>query len=193
MKVRDNKLLNLIAQKDEDAFDTFYNRYIRLIYKFVYRELGDQEQTDDLIQNFWIRVWEDPSFLKTNEKGSVQSYMLQHFKFRILDLYRKAHSSLTTHSTPEEVELEMDEYNNITSELSEQELLFIIREALENQPLMVRNAFWLRINNWSVQETANKLSVSPKTIYNKYSEALSVVRCHIQEKYPEFVKLKESR
>lgn len=191
--MKDKKLLNLIAFKDENAFDTFYNRYIKLIYKFVYRELGDQEQTDDLIQDFWARVWEDPSFLKTNETGSVKSYMLQYLKFRTLDLYRKALNDLIRPSSLEEVESEMYEYNNILSELDEQELLIIIQEALENQPKIVRNAFWMRINNWSVKETALKLSVSPKTIYNKYSNALSVIRYHIQNNYPEFTKMKESR
>ena len=71
MKAKDSKLLTLITIKDEKAFNVFYNRYIKLIYKFVYHELGDQDQTDDLIQDFWVKVWEDPSFLKCDTTGSV--------------------------------------------------------------------------------------------------------------------------
>ncbi len=127
MKSKDSKLLNLIANKDEKAFDLFYHKYIKLIYKFVYSELGDQEQTDDLIQDFWVRVWEDPSFLKCNESGSVRSYMLQHLKFRILDLYRRTLSQLINETDPDEIENEIFEYNNIISQLSEQELLAIIQ------------------------------------------------------------------
>ena len=193
MKQKDSKLLILIAIKDEKAFDVFYYRYIKMIYKYVYSELGDQEQTDDLIQDFWARVWEDPSFLKCNESGSVRSYMLQHLKFRILDLYRKTHSRLIEETDPIELENEMYEYNNIISQLSEQELLAIIQEALEDEPMLVRNAFLMRINNWSVKEIAKTLSVNPKTIYNNYATSLAIVRKHIQDYYPEFAKLKESR
>src|SRR5690554_1022792 len=193
MKPKDSKLLILIAIKDEKAFDVFYYRYIKMIYKYVYSELGDQEQTDDLIQDFWARVWEDPSFLKCNESGSVRSYMLQHLKFRILDLYRKTLSRLIKETDPMELENEMYEYNNIISQLSEQELLAIIQEALEDEPMLVRNAFLMRINNWSVKEIAKTLSINPKTIYNNYSESLAVVRKHIQDHYPEFAKLKETR
>lgn len=193
MKPKDSKLLILIAIKDEKAFDVFYYRYIKMIYKYVYSELGDQEQTDDLIQDFWARVWEDPSFLKCNESGSVRSYMLQHLKFRILDLYRKTLSRLIEETDPIELENEMYEYNNIISQLSEQELLAIIQEALEDEPMLVRNAFLMRINNWSVKEIAKTLSVNPKTIYNNYATSLGIVRKHIQDYYPEFAKLKESR
>ena len=193
MKPKDSKLLILIAIKDEKAFDVFYYRYIKMIYKYVYSELGDQEQTDDLIQDFWARVWEDPSFLKCNESGSVRSYMLQHLKFRILDLYRKTLTRLVEETDPIELENEMYEYNNIISQLSEQELLAIIQEALEDEPMLVRNAFLMRINNWSVKEIAKTLSVNPKTIYNNYATSLGIVRKHIQDYYPEFAKLKESR
>ena len=191
MKCKDSKLLILIANQDENAFDVFYYRYIKLIYKYVYNELENQEQTDDLIQDFWARVWEDPTFLKCNESGSVRSYMLQHLKFRILDLYRKTLSQLLKETRSEEVENEMYEYNTIISQLSEQELSAVIREALEDQPMLVRNAFWMRINNWSVKEIAKTLSINPKTIYNNYTKSLTIVRRHIQNNYPEFAKLKE--
>ena len=191
MKCKDSKLLILIANQDENAFDVFYYRYIKLIYKYVYNELENQDQTDDLIQDFWARVWEDPTFLKCNESGSVRSYMLQHLKFRILDLYRQTLSQLLKETRPEEVENEMYEYNTIISQLSEQELSAVIREALEDQPMLVRNAFWMRINNWSVKEIAKTLSINPKTIYNNYTKSLTIVRRHIQNNYPEFAKLKE--
>lgn len=182
----------MIANKDSKAFDTFYRRYIRMIYKFVYSELNDQELTDDLIQEFWLRVWEDPSFLKCNGAGSVQSYMLQYLKFRILDLYRKTLKGLLHDLSPEKIEQEQDEYNNIVAELDEKELLDVIREALNRQPQVVRNTFWMRINNWSVKETANTLSISPKTVYNKYSESLALVRTHIIDHYPEFAGMYDS-
>jgi|SRR5690554_93690 RNA polymerase sigma-70 factor (ECF subfamily) len=193
MKTKDNKLLLLISQKNVDAFDTFYYRYIRLIYRFVFRELKDEVLTDDLIQEFWLSVWEDPTFLKCNDKGSVQAYMLQYMKFRILDIYRKTLSGFLHESNFEKVECVQVDYDNITEGLNEKELLRIIREALKNQPPIIRNTFWLRINNWSVEETAHTLSVSTKTIYNKYSESLTVVREHIRDHYPEFADIRKVR
>ena len=74
---------------------------------------------------------------------------------------------------------------------TERELINIIHEALDTQPQIVKKVFWLRINNWSVEETAKALSVSSKTIYNRYSESLSVVREKLTKHYPEFTEFYE--
>jgi len=192
MKRKDSRLLFLISNKDAKAFEALYNRYIRVIYSYVYRELNDERLADDLIQDFWLKVWEDPSFLKCNEAGSVKVYMLQHLKFRILDLYRKTMTHLVMEIRPEVAEQEQASYNSVTAEMNESELVAAIHEALENQPPLVRNIFWMRINHWSVEETARSLSVSRKTVYNKYSESLDVVRAHIRNHYPEFTELQDS-
>jgi RNA polymerase sigma-70 factor (ECF subfamily) len=164
-----------------------------MIYRFVFRELNDEVLTDDLIQEFWLRVWEDPAFLKCNDKGSVQAYMLQHMKFRVLDLYRKTLTGLLQEFNSEKVEHDQFDYDNITDRLNEKELLWIIQEALEHQSPIIRNTFWMRINNWTVEETSQALSVSTKTIYNKYSESLTVVRAHIRDHYPEFADIRKLR
>lgn len=185
MKKTDCSLLRLISKKDHKAFTLFYDRYIKLIYKFVYEALNDQQQTDDLVQEFWVRVWEDPSFLKCNEQGSVQSYMIQNIRFRVLDVYRNTLKNLISiDQLGENVNFN---YQDITASLDEKELLMVIREALDKQPYIIRKTFWLRINDWSVDETADVLAVSKKTVYNKYSESLSIVRDHIRNKHPELI------
>lgn len=185
IKKTDYSLLRLISEKNRKAFALFYDRYIKLIYKFVYQALNDQEQTDDLIQEFWMKVWEDPSFLKCNEQGSAQSYMLQNLRFRVLDVYR---GTLKNMISIEQLEESMEfNYHDITEKLDEKELLLVIREALDKQPYVVRKTFWLRINDWSVEETAKVLSVSKKTVYNKYSESLSIVRSHLKNNHPELI------
>lgn len=191
MKTKDCQLLLQISGKDAKAFNAFYNRYIKMIYRFVFKELNDESLADDLIQDFWLRVWEDPSFLRCSESGSVQVYMLQHLKFRILDLYRKTVTTLLRECTVETAEYELIEYNSVTKDLSVKELVVIIHEALEQQPQIIRNTFWMRINNRTVEETARILSVSHKTVYNRYSESLAVVRSYIREHYPEFAELSD--
>ncbi|WP_286833858.1 MULTISPECIES: RNA polymerase sigma factor [unclassified Proteiniphilum] len=186
-KRTDYSLLLLISEKDRRAFDLFYKRYIKLIYSFVYHELNDQVMTDDLIQDFWIKVWENPSFLKCNDQGSVQSYMLQHLRFRMLDIYRKTLKNIISIDKLELKEIIASSYNSITSRMEEEELVSIICEALNSQPPLVQKTFWLRINNWSVEEIAKTLTISHKTVYNKYSKSLSIVRSHIKKKYPELV------
>ena len=193
MKLKDDKLLVLIAEKNTEAFDVFYHRHIKAMYRFVYHGLKDQELADDLIQEFWVRVWEDASFLKCNSSGDVRGYVFRYLKFRILDLYRKTLAAMLPNPAVEIVEQLPDEYNNIVNDLNEKELLALIHESLAHQPQLIRNTFWMRINNWSVEETADRLSISPKTVYNRYSESLSIVRTYIRKHYPEFAGMGETQ
>ena len=87
-------------------------------------------------------MWEDPSFLKCNESGSVKIYMLQHLKFRILDIYRKTLSQLVRECKIENADNEVV-YNGILDEHNERELINIIHEALDTQPQIVKKVFWL--------------------------------------------------
>lgn len=186
-KRTDYSLLLLIAGKSQKAFDWFYKRYIKLVYSFVYYELNDQALTDDLIQDFWIKVWENPSFLKCNDQGSAQSYMLQYLRFRILDIYRETLKNIISIDQLELQENIETGYSSIIAKMEEEELVQIICDALDGHPPLIQKTFWLRINNWSVGETARALTVSKKTVYNKYSESLSIVRSHIKKKHPELV------
>lgn len=185
IKKTDYILLELIAKKNRKAFASLYNRYIKLIYKFVYQALNDQERTDDLIQEFWLKVWEDPSFLKCNQRESVQSYMLKNIRFRILDIYRETWKNMLSIDQIEE-SLQIS-YSTMTEGMNESDLFHAIREALDTQPHLVRKVFWLRIHDWSVEEAANALSVSKKTVYNNYSQSLSIVRKHLKNNYPDLV------
>ena len=118
MKKKDSQLLVLISNKDIKSFNAFYHRYSNVIYSFVYRHLNDEVSSDDLVQDFWVKVWEDPSFLKCNESGSVKIYMLQHLKFRILDIYRKTLSQLVRECKIENADNEVV-YNGILDEHNE--------------------------------------------------------------------------
>jgi RNA polymerase sigma-70 factor (ECF subfamily) len=105
----------------------------------------------------------------------------------MLDIYRKTLKNIISIDKLELKEIIASSYNSITSRMEEEELVSIICEALNSQPPLVQKTFWLRINNWSVEEIAKTLTISHKTVYNKYSKSLSIVRSHIKKKYPELV------
>lgn len=178
-------MLRLISEKNQKAFLSFYDRYIRLIYKFVFQALNDQATTDDLIQDFWMKIWENPSFLRCDDQGSSLSYMMGYLRFRILDVYRDTLKKMVSIEQLMDNDIEFSGFS--TPESMEDELVRAICEALDKQPYIVRKTFWLRINDWSVDESAEILSVNKKTVYNKYSESLSIVRTHLKKNYPDLI------
>lgn len=53
----DYELIKAIAQKDTEAFKVFMTRYQERVFRTVYRFVGDAENTRDLVQDIFLKVY----------------------------------------------------------------------------------------------------------------------------------------
>ena len=56
-RLSDAHLLAEIARGDRDAFDELYRRYVRAVYGFALRRLGDRDRAEDAVQEVFASVW----------------------------------------------------------------------------------------------------------------------------------------
>lgn len=180
MKTTDKILLKAIEEKDEKAFTQFYERYNRVVLCFVLSKVHNKEIAKDVVQNFWLALWENPRMLRANKNGCVKVFMLQYLRFRIYDIYRIA--------VPETIPIEYTsvEFIDIAStNLEKEELLQVVHDALKNTSMLTRNAFWMRMENIPAKEVARELNTTPQTVHNAFSKLLNTVREHLKKHYPE--------
>lgn len=185
MQTSDKILLQAIENKDKKAFSLFYKRYSRTVLCFVLSKVHNKDVAKDIVQNFWLSLWENPCILRANKTGCVKVYMLQHLRFRIYDMYRIA--------VPETIPIEdiqlvspLSTYDNIEKE----ELLQIVYDALKNNSKLSQNTFWMRLENIPAKDVAKKLNTSTQTIHNIFSKSLRSIQNYIQKHYPEISKAK---
>ncbi|MDO5524053.1 MAG: sigma-70 family RNA polymerase sigma factor [Bacteroidia bacterium] len=182
MQATDEILLKAIGKKDRKAFTQFYERYSRTVLCFVLSKVHNTDAAKDIVQNFWLSFWENPRMLCANKTGCAKSYMLQHLRFRIYDMYRIA--------VPETIPVEdtqlaspISAYENIEKE----ELFQIVHDALKNSSVLTQDAFWMRMENIPAKEAANELNTTTQTVHNNFSKSLRTVREYIKKHYPEIV------
>lgn len=183
--ITDKDLLDGISREDKNSFKEFYLRYATYLFSFVFKKVKSEVIAEDLTQEFWLQVWEKPSFIKCNVEGSAKPFIVQQLRFRMIDNYRK------TMNSPKYLEDSINDenlewYYHVSEDLEVKEAVAIINEALETLPESTRKTFWMRINNITPEEIAKELSITVPTTYNKFSQSLKVVNSHIKEKYPEF-------
>jgi RNA polymerase sigma factor (sigma-70 family) len=174
----DQQLLFRIAEKDSKAFEVLYNRYERLFYRWAFSKLNDYDVACDVMQSFWIMVWTSPKTIQPNELGSAKDYLLRSLTFRILKVVQREIKRL---ELPDEHYIEQHlpdlSYSHISEELYVKEILLLMDGILQTLPPLTRHIYEQRvIKNRSVQETADALSISEKTVRNGLSSALSVIR-----------------
>jgi RNA polymerase sigma-70 factor (ECF subfamily) len=175
----DKELLEAVSRRDTEAFNTLYGRYNRLLYKRVYGRLENPDQSQEIMQDLWISIWEDPTFVKTNEAGSAKAFLYHYLTWRILDSIRTESFNLIAAATREPLEA-VDKtlsYVHVSEEYELKELESQIESVLKNLPEQTAEIFVLHWRKgYSLKETATLLHLNERTVRQKSKEGIAMVK-----------------
>lgn len=174
----DEQLVNELAKGDTHAFHELYNRYHALLYAFAYKLTADTTQSEDILQDIFVSLWDGKDRLKINQ--SVSAYLYKAVRYQFFrsvaqnklrkDLFNQlvyAVNSLT--ASPDEAVC----YKDLQS----------LVEALARQlPGNTGNIFIKsRLFQMTNREIAEELGISEKTVRNQLSLANRQMRAKLGE------------
>ncbi|SMO36621.1 RNA polymerase sigma-70 factor, ECF subfamily [Chryseobacterium rhizoplanae] len=195
MNPTDYTLLKKIKSGDRPAFMLLYDRYWDSLYSFVFVRTRDKEIAEEILQNLWIKILENTDTIQTDAAESAKGYLLRHLHYRILDFYnsyKKAPPTLSIDEfdIPNELEISDTDYFEILEENEINTLLSMIDQVVAQLPSTEQQVYDMRIRkNMSVNETAEALGLSNKTVSNKLSKALGEIREQLSPEYQSSKKL----
>ena len=154
----------------------------------MYNRIGDAEATDDVLQNFWSNFWLNPAVIKTDTKGSSKNFLFHFYTYRVLDYFREKNNKNqlfdtgTDHDDEEDYDYDNTlSYTHVLEELQVKEIHQIIDETISHFPELTRKIFEYRWNmNYSVSETAERLHIDEKTVYNRMFRTLDEIRSQLK-------------
>ena len=77
-----------IARRDEQALSLLYDRYAGTALAVAERVLGDRAAGEDVVQEAFVRVWEDaPRY--SEARGAVSAWLLSAVRNRAIDQVRR--------------------------------------------------------------------------------------------------------
>ncbi|OPB91608.1 LuxR family transcriptional regulator [Elizabethkingia occulta] len=159
-----------------------YNRYFTLLFRRVYAKIKNEEIARDILQETWMKVWEEPDFILKKEI-QLNAFLLKHCDYRILDYFRNLKYK-TEFSEENYPEISDDEYLEILDTFDTKELLQKIQAIIDQLTTTEKQVFELRmLKRKSVEETARILNISEKTVRNYLSSTLSEVRKQLKKHY----------
>ena len=173
-----NILIESLRNGDEGAYtyliDTYHHKlcvYTNSLVKNIY-------SAEDIVQNVFIKVWEQRARLKSDHAIKSFLYKLAYNEF--IDLYRKNQSLFslekTYHDALNAVVLEDD------SE-SFQRILKVVNKEIESLPPKCKEVFILSKKEGLTNiEIAEHLDVSIKTVEAQITKAFSILRSSLEEK-----------
>lgn len=180
----DEELLGLMQQDNAQAFEVVVHRYRKQLYRQIYKRLGSEDDTKDLLQDIYLSLWNNRQSIAIT--SSFLPYLSRAAHYTIVDqyLFRKKRSALEASLLllDEPVHLPVEE--SLLAEDLQQEFE---RELLKMPPT-VQDVFRLSRNEGlSIKEIATKLNLSEQTVKNYITSALQSLRAYIRKDNLSFV------
>lgn len=171
-------LIEALRNGDEKAYayliDTYHHKlcvYANSLVKNIY-------SAEDIVQNVFIKVWEQRTRLKSDHTLKSFLYKLVYNEF--IDLYRKNQSLFS---------LEKSYYDALNSIVFEddsesfQRVLNVVNKEIQNLPPKCKEVFILSKKEGLTNiEIAEHLEVSVKTVEAQITKAFSILRTSLDEK-----------
>jgi RNA polymerase sigma-70 factor (ECF subfamily) len=84
----DCELVARIKRGDRNAFQTLYDKYLRLVYRYVRVRIGDEHDTEDLVADTFLKAWRGLATFECGEKP-VGAWLLRIAHNLVVDTYRQ--------------------------------------------------------------------------------------------------------
>lgn len=193
MNPTDYTLLKKIKTGDRTAFVTLYERYWDSLYSFVFVRTRDKEVAEELLQNLWVKILENTESIQTDEQETAKGYLLRYLHYRVLDYYNSSKitsSNINIDDSEDPIDMTDTEYFEILEESEISALFTMIDQVVSQLSTTEQKVYDMRIRkNMSVNETAEALGISNKTVSNKLSKTLSEIREQLNPEYKSSKKL----
>lgn len=176
-------LIQSLRNGDEKAFTYMIDNYHHRLCVYANNLIKNVYTAEDIVQNVFVRTWEQRSRLKPNH--SIKSFLYKSVYNEFIDQYRKNQSLFT---------LEKNYYEALNSIVLEDDsesfdkILTVVKKEIQNLPPKCKEVFILSKQEGLTNiEIAEHLNVSIKTVEAQITKAFSILRSSLEEKAKTFL------
>ncbi|MBT30405.1 MAG: RNA polymerase subunit sigma-70 [Thalassobius sp.] len=169
----DSNLIKQLINGEEWAFTQTFEKYSSQVFYIALKYLKNKELAEDVVQETFIRVWNNRTTLKPTE--SLKPFIVTISKRLILNIIRNEKRKILKH-------VEILASQNPNKNFTEQSIFYNetnnqLKSAINKLPEKRKQVFELKVKEGlSNEEIAKKLGISVNTVKVQYSKALQQIR-----------------
>jgi RNA polymerase sigma-70 factor, ECF subfamily len=182
MELNDTHFIELLAKRDESAFETIFKDNFKKLQSYAITIVSDENVAEEMVQNVFFKLWDRVE--KINIQSSIVAYLyravynescnyLKHQKVKqgFLNYTKHAMSDISTEKASKKI---------LVTELEQR-----IKNALNDLPEQCRTVFQLsRFEELKYQQIADTLGISIKTVEAQMGKALRIMRVKLVDYLP---------
>jgi len=166
MKNKDDaQLVNRYFKGDEKSLEILIKKYLKPIYGFVYKYIGNVQEAEDITQEVFVKMWR--YLKKYDENKSFKTWIFSIAKNTCIDWLRKKKTIPLS-------EIEAGESDNFFERVSISQLLESATEKLLPKYRTVLSLYYN--DNLNFREIAERLEESSNTVKSRHRRALIMLK-----------------
>jgi len=176
----DVQLVTRYLKGDERALELLIQQYLKPLYSFVYRYVGNARDAEDITQEVFVRMWKH--IKKFDLQRKFKTWIFSIAKNAAIDFLRKKKTIPFSEFENEEGENMLAETFKDPSPLPDEvlehkNLTQMLTSAMDKLSLKYRMILFLRYNDhFTFQEIANTLEEPLNTVKSRHRRALIKLR-----------------
>jgi len=176
-RLDDEELLTLVGQRDQIAFEVFYDRFERRAFSLAYRIVGERSAAEDTVQEAFFSIWKSGERYDQT-RGSAGAWALGIVRNRSIDMLRSKASRTPTLDSDDDGVLESRPAPNRTDEQAmrretQREVREVISDLPEKQSKVIDLAFF---GGFSQSEISSMLDLPLGTVKGRMRLGLEKIR-----------------
>jgi RNA polymerase sigma factor (sigma-70 family) len=179
--LRDDQLVELVAQRDADALEALYERYGRPAYSLARRILTEETLAQDVVQEVFLSLWRDAHRFDAG-RGTVATYLLSMTHHRAVDVVRREENLRRWRTSDKGLELEADPKIGVEAEVEASERRAEVRAALGELPAAQREALLLAyFGGYTQREVAALVGVPLGTVKTRMAAGMRKMKASLRD------------
>ncbi len=165
-------LINQLKQGNERAYAYLVDAYHHRLCVYANSLVADKGRAEDIVQNVFIRTWEQRNTLKTEFR--IKSFLYRAVHNEFIDQYRKRKS---VSSVEKKYLDEMERITTADDAILLERLFSFVQREIQNLPPKCKKIFLMsKEEGCTNHEIAERLNVSKKTIEYHMTKAFVILR-----------------
>lgn len=182
--LEDKNLVQQYLRGDEKSLEILIEKYLKPIYSFTYKNVGNVAEAEDITQEVFIKTWKN--IRKFDQKKSFKPWIFQIAKNTSIDFLRKKKTISFSRFENEKGQNPMVENivaapMNLIEKLSDKKILSAAMQNLTDKEQKIINL--RHEQGLSFKEIAETFQESINTVKSRYRRTLLNLRRNIKGKY----------
>ncbi len=180
-KLEDSKLVRLFQEGNNEAFKTLLSRYQDTIFTYIYSQVRDEDDANDIFQETFVKVISSLRENRYNEKGKFIGWVMRIAHNLIIDHFRKDNKNQVIPGENEEYNLfnviRFSDTKNVENKIIDTQIRNKVKSLIDLLPEEQKEIVILRhFVGMNFKEIAEELDISINTALGRMRYALINLR-----------------